>query len=98
VDEQKEETRAEEVSPTEDLMREHGVLKRVLLIYRGAIGQSTPSGRFHGSSQRFGNPDPKVIEDYHGSSKRTISSRGFRKARNLVRTRPLGHVAGFFAS
>lgn len=27
---------AEEVPPTEDLMREHGVLKRVLLIYEEA--------------------------------------------------------------
>ena len=27
----------EEVSPAEDLMREHGVLKRVLLIYEEAI-------------------------------------------------------------
>jgi hypothetical protein len=29
----------EEVSPSEDLMREHGVLKRVLLIYREVINR-----------------------------------------------------------
>ena len=31
------ENETEEVSPAEDLMREHGVLKRVLLIYREVI-------------------------------------------------------------
>jgi len=30
----------EEVSPAEDLMREHGVLKRVLLVYGEASGGS----------------------------------------------------------
>src|SRR5213594_3693455 len=30
-------TEEEEVSPPEDLMREHGVLKRVLLVYEEAI-------------------------------------------------------------
>jgi hypothetical protein len=33
----KKEESEEEVSPAEDLMREHGVLKRVLLIYREAM-------------------------------------------------------------
>jgi len=31
----KKKEKEEEVSPAEDLMREHGILKRVLLIYRG---------------------------------------------------------------
>src|SRR5262245_48563940 len=34
---QRKEPAAEEVSPAEDLMREHGVLKRVLLVYEEAI-------------------------------------------------------------
>jgi len=34
ADEKKESEPAEDVTPTEDLMREHGVLKRVLLAYR----------------------------------------------------------------
>jgi hypothetical protein len=32
-----EKEQAEEVTPTEDLMREHGVLDRVLLIYDAAV-------------------------------------------------------------
>jgi hemerythrin-like domain-containing protein len=54
------------VTPPEDLMREHGVLKRVLLIYREAIrrvdgGQPFPAPAVHagaGIIRRF-------IEDYH---------------------------------
>ena len=30
---------AEEVGPTEDLMREHGVINRVLLVYENLIGR-----------------------------------------------------------
>jgi hemerythrin-like domain-containing protein len=32
-------TDAEDVSATEDLMREHGVLRRILVVYRGVAGQ-----------------------------------------------------------
>ncbi len=32
-----EEKKSEEVSPPEDLMREHGVLKRILLVYGEAL-------------------------------------------------------------
>jgi hemerythrin-like domain-containing protein len=54
------------VTPPEDLMREHGVLKRVLLIYREGIGQlqageQTPMHALNsgaGIIRRF-------IEDYH---------------------------------
>ncbi len=37
--EKKKESKEEDVSPAEDLMREHGVLKRVLLVYREVIGR-----------------------------------------------------------
>ena len=36
----------EEVSPSEDLMREHGVLKRVLLIYEEAIRRMMANEEF----------------------------------------------------
>jgi len=45
-----------EVSPTEDLMREHGLLNRVLLIYEES------SRRLHGKADF----DPKVLEDAAG--------------------------------
>jgi hemerythrin-like domain-containing protein len=55
-----------EVTPTEDLMREHGVLKRVLLIYRESIRRLDSSAEVPSTSlsdaigiiRRF-------IEDYH---------------------------------
>jgi hemerythrin-like domain-containing protein len=34
-----ESTSAEEISPVEDLMREHGVLRRILFIYRDSMGR-----------------------------------------------------------
>jgi hemerythrin-like domain-containing protein len=57
---------AEEVAPPEDLMREHGVLKRVLLIYDEAIRridtkQQLPPERVKDSAQII----RSFIEDYH---------------------------------
>jgi hemerythrin-like domain-containing protein len=77
--------KAEEVTPPEDLMREHGVLDRVLLIYEAAMH------RFAGN-QEF---DPKVIadaaslvrdfvEDYHEKSEEQFIFPRFRKADTLV--------------
>src|SRR3989442_2847145 len=56
----------EEVSPPEDLMREHGVLKRVLLVYDEAIRridakQDLPPDAVHNSAQVI----RSLIEDYH---------------------------------
>jgi hemerythrin-like domain-containing protein len=55
-----------EVGPTEDLMREHGVLRRVLLIYeeglrRIAAHQDIPGNPFLTGAQLI----RKFIEDYH---------------------------------
>src|SRR5690242_18293821 len=47
---------AEEVTPPEDLMREHGVLDRVLLIYDAAIRRLSANEDF----------DPAVISDSAG--------------------------------
>jgi hemerythrin-like domain-containing protein len=54
------------VTPPEDLMREHGVLKRVLLIYREVIrriegGQRLPSQSVHAGADII----RRFIEDYH---------------------------------
>src|SRR5689334_10436098 len=57
---------AEEVPPTEDLMREHGVLKRVLLIYQEAerrlrSGTRLPPEALHDSADII----RTFIEQYH---------------------------------
>jgi len=75
----------DEVSPAEDLMREHGVLKRVLLVYGEAVrrieaGQELP-------------PDPvadaarvvrSFVEDYHERLEEEYLFPRFRKANTLV--------------
>ncbi|MFF5248812.1 hemerythrin domain-containing protein [Streptosporangium sp. NPDC000095] len=56
----------EPVTPPEDLMREHGVLKRILLIYRDGIrridsGQVVPAQALHASAGLI----RSFIEEYH---------------------------------
>jgi hemerythrin-like domain-containing protein len=76
---------AEEVTPPEDLMREHGVLDRVLLIYDAAIRRLSANEDF----------DPAVISDcaklvqdfienYHEKSEEDFLFPRFRKANQLV--------------
>ncbi len=81
----KPESQEAEVSPTEDLMREHGVLRRILLIYdhvRPTLGGKNP-------------PDMKVIaaaagvirqfiEDYHERLEEDFLFPRFEKQRKLV--------------
>jgi hypothetical protein len=73
---------AEEVTPPEDLMREHGVLDRVLLIYDAAIRRLSANKDF----------DPAVISDsaklvqdfienYHEKSEEDFLFPRFRQAR-----------------
>jgi len=55
-----------EVTPTEDLMREHGVLKRVLLVYRESLRridghQDLPTDALADAAEII----RKFIEDYH---------------------------------
>jgi hemerythrin-like domain-containing protein len=75
----------EEVTPPEDLMREHGVLDRVLLIYDAAMRRLSANEDF----------DPAVIsdsaklvqdfiEDYHEKSEEDFLFPRFRKAHQLV--------------
>jgi len=74
----------EDVSPAEDLMREHGVLKRVLLVY-GEVADRLVTGKA---------VDPKIvtdaariirdfIEDYHEKLEENHLFPRFEKARQL---------------
>jgi hemerythrin-like domain-containing protein len=80
-----EEQKEEEVSPPEDLMREHGVLKRVLLIYGEAL-------RCISSKQDFpveGLADAariirSFVEDYHEKLEEDFLFPRFEKANTLV--------------
>jgi hemerythrin-like domain-containing protein len=75
----------DEVSPAEDLMREHGVLKRVLLIYREVMNRI--------DSKRDFPPDVVMssaklirtfVEDYHEKLEEDYLFPRFRKAGKLV--------------
>jgi hemerythrin-like domain-containing protein len=75
----------EEVSPAEDLMREHGVLKRVLLVYDEAIRRIDAKDELP--------PDPLLdaaklvrafVEDYHEKLEEDFLFPRFRKANKLV--------------
>ena len=75
----------EEVSPAEDLMREHGVLKRVLLIYGEAIRRidanaDLPPDTVTDSAKIIRN----FIEDYHEKLEEDFLFPRFRKAGKLV--------------
>jgi hemerythrin-like domain-containing protein len=74
-----------DVTPPEDLMREHGVLDRVLLIYEAAMRKFATNADF----------DPKVISDsakvvqdfienYHEKSEENFIFPRFRKSGQLV--------------
>jgi hemerythrin-like domain-containing protein len=75
----------EEVSPAEDLMREHGVLKRVLLVYdevlrRMAAKQDFPAQSLHNAATIIRN----FIENYHEKLEEDYLFPRFRKQGKLV--------------
>jgi hemerythrin-like domain-containing protein len=75
----------EEVSPAEDLMREHGVLKRVLLVYGESIrrldaGEELPPEALADSARII----RSFIEDYHEKLEEDFLFPRFRKANTLV--------------
>jgi len=94
----KEESGEEDVSPTEDLMREHGLLNRVLLLYDDSLRKLTTSKQ----------PDPAVIaggaeiihrfiESYHEKLEEDYLFPRFEKAgklTDLVRVLRQQHEAG----
>jgi len=77
--------KAEEVSPPEDLMREHGVLRRILLIYEDIQGRLNQGKEFPpevlssaaGIIQKF-------IEQYHEKLEEDYLFPRFKKAGELV--------------
>jgi hemerythrin-like domain-containing protein len=86
-DSQKEKKDAEEeVSPAEDLMREHGVLKRIMLIYGEAVrrmeaNENLPPRLLADSAGII----RTFIEDYHSKLEEDFVFPRFRKANKLVR-------------
>ncbi|WP_395741657.1 hemerythrin domain-containing protein [Prosthecobacter sp.] len=82
---EKEEKEEEDVSPAEDLMREHGLLKRVLLIYGEGIrriekGEDLPPAALADSARIIRN----FIEDYHEKLEEDFLFPRFEKAGRLV--------------
>ena len=75
----------EDVSPAEDLMREHGVLKRVLLIYREVMNRidskhDFPPDVVMGSAKLI----RSFVEDYHEKLEEDYLFPRFKKANKLV--------------
>jgi hemerythrin-like domain-containing protein len=79
------EKKNEEVSPPEDLMREHGVLKRILLVYGEALrrmdaNEDLPPEPLAGSAKIIRD----FVEDYHEKLEENFLFPRFRKAGKLV--------------
>ena len=75
----------EEISPAEDLMREHGVLKRILLVYGEAVrrleaNESLPLQAVSASAEII----RSFIEDYHEKLEEDFLFPRFRKANRFT--------------
>jgi hemerythrin-like domain-containing protein len=98
ADEDEEKDEAEDVLPVEDLMREHGVLRRVLLVYdevlrRMAAGDAVPAD----AVPRAADLVRRFVEDYHERQEETEVFPRFREAGvmvDLVATLERQHAAG----
>jgi hemerythrin-like domain-containing protein len=76
---------AEEVSPGEDLMREHGVLKRILLIYGEAVRRIEAKEELPPAPVADAAKIVRAfIEDYHEKLEEDFLFPRFRKANRLV--------------
>jgi hemerythrin-like domain-containing protein len=80
-----EEKKKEEVSPPEDLMREHGVLKRILLVYSEALrridaNEDLPPEPIAESAKII----RSFVEDYHEKLEEGYLFPRFKKANKLV--------------
>jgi hemerythrin-like domain-containing protein len=78
-------TDEEEIPPTEDLMREHGILNRILLIYDDIIlrlnsGKDFPPETLKGAAETI----RSFIEDYHEKLEEDYLFPRFKKAGKLV--------------
>src|SRR5882724_11701625 len=80
-----EEKKNNEVSPPEDLMREHGVLKRILLVYGEALrrmdaNEDLPPKPLAESAKII----REFVEDYHEKLEENFLFPRFKKANKLV--------------
>jgi hemerythrin-like domain-containing protein len=75
----------EEVAPAEDLMREHGVLRRIILVYREAIRRITDKQELNPTLiTRSAAIIRNFIEDYHEKLEENYLFPRFEKAGHLV--------------
>jgi hemerythrin-like domain-containing protein len=75
----------EEVTPPEDLMREHGVLDRVLLIYEAALRKFAANEDFDPKAiSDAANVIRDFIENYHEKSEENFVFPRFKKAGKLT--------------
>lgn len=75
----------EEISPAEDLMREHGVLNRILLIYDHHLHMLAAKQTFDGSVlASSADVIRHFVEDYHEKLEEDFLFPRFRKAGKLV--------------
>ena len=75
----------EEISPAEDLMREHGLLNRILLIYEEHLRRLDSKEDFNPSVlANAGDIIRRFVEDYHEKLEENYLFPRFRKANKLV--------------
>jgi hemerythrin-like domain-containing protein len=75
----------EDIGPGEDLMREHGVLRRVLLVYGEVSRRLEGAGDFDvGALQKSAKLIRRFIEDYHEKQEEEMVFPRFEKAHKLV--------------
>ncbi len=78
-------TNAEDISPAEDLMREHGVLNRILLIYDEHLRRLSAKETFDGSILASSADIVRhFVEEYHEKLEEDFLFPRFRKAGKLV--------------
>ncbi len=83
--EEKEDEEEKEVSPPEDLMQEHGILKRVLLIYDNCRMHLTNNTEFPIDAIRnSANIIRTFVEDYHEKQEENYLFPRFKKANKLT--------------
>jgi hemerythrin-like domain-containing protein len=82
---EKEKKQGEDISPAEDLMREHGVLNRVLLIYDEHLRRLTAKQTFDGSVLASAADIVRhFVEEYHEKLEEGYLFPRFRKAGKLL--------------
>ncbi len=75
----------EDVGPNEDLMREHGVLRRILIVYDEAVrrlraGEDVPLDRLHAAADLV----RRFVEDYHERQEESDVFPRFKQAGKLT--------------